>query len=367
MSRADVWCNKNVRIGDGKAKAVLQVLAFHSDNEGVCWPKQETIADEAEWSLSTVRRALKLLELHNIIQVKRKNIGRQKTVNLYVLNLHYSFDIPGNVLKELGEIKQVQQTPLKREQLDGPVLSGLEDSPIVKEVHWTASNENHAEPVQETALNQSAGSLHTSNRSTETALNRSTVNDKPPIEPPVSTTNNIIEEDGFVIPTQSQIKLDNTWRPNSYIFESLKFSFNIPLFFCQDTLFYFRIHHNGATKKQAAFEKMLASWIRKDWDDFNQLEVIEKPEPISPSWIPSDQALDILASDGISRDHAASLVPSFRLYWLDRGAARPSFGSLFVRFCKWERDNKPQPIHAGATAPNLTDRFARIADRSWAQ
>lgn len=361
------WANKCIRCGCPKAHAVLGILAEHADREGVCWPNQETIAYESEWSLSTVKRALALLEKHQIIKVRRKRVGLNKTKNLYVLNLGYSFDIPNNVIRELGEIKQVQQTPLNKYQLEGPVLSSLEDAENPEQVQQTPSTKNEVEQVQQTPLNGSSGPLRDSNRSTQTCLNRSTQTSEPSCNRQSTTNQNGSGQDEHFTPPKSSIAMDLDWRPNDYIFESLKFKFGIPRPFAEDVLLFFRLHHNGTSKKQSAFEKMAAAWIREDWDKCKSSYLIDdSPKLITEDWWPSDEVLQELERQGITQDYASNLVPAFRIYWLERGSARSSFGALFIQFCNWTRTD-PNPPNSPSIADRVTDRLRQLADRSWAQ
>lgn len=56
-------------------------------------------------------------------------------------------------------------------------------------------------------------------------------------------------------------------------------------------------------------------------------------------WRPGAEALDILVRDGVARDFADSMVEEFVLYWRERGEARPSWNSAFVRWVRrgWQQ------------------------------
>ena len=80
---------REVRIsgsGRGTAKSVLLMLASHTDNNGVAWPSQSTLARECEVSGETVRSAIMKLEREGFIRVEHgRRSGQRRIVNRYHL------------------------------------------------------------------------------------------------------------------------------------------------------------------------------------------------------------------------------------------------------------------------------------------
>jgi DNA-binding transcriptional ArsR family regulator len=57
------------RAGDGTAKAVLILLAFHADEAGECWPGRGRMVARLELSRNTIREAVNRLERAGLLQV----------------------------------------------------------------------------------------------------------------------------------------------------------------------------------------------------------------------------------------------------------------------------------------------------------
>ena len=64
--------------------------------------------------------------------------------------------------------------------------------------------------------------------------------------------------------------------------------------------------------------------------------------PIAADWFPGDAAYDILVGLGIPRPFAESCIPEFRLYWTERGDARPGWDASFVNSVKRSWDKRPR-------------------------
>jgi Helix-turn-helix domain len=85
--RAIKWVRKQ-RAGSQTAKAVLICLAHHADDNGFCWPSQDTIAAEIESSVDSVQRALKKVLIPSFVQrIKRKSSDGRRISDAYRLRL----------------------------------------------------------------------------------------------------------------------------------------------------------------------------------------------------------------------------------------------------------------------------------------
>lgn len=360
------WCYDKVITGDPIAKSVLSSLAENADDAGVCHPRQELTAIKTEYSLATVKRKIKFLEKEGVIKVYRKRTGRHKTENMYVLQIRFGFDIPKGIIQKVEQFKGVRQLLKEKNIPESPAFTSLEGHPDFEGVRVTPSTENEAESVSLTPLKGSEGHLQNLNSSLETPLKVSPVSYKPSEEPSDTTSNLNSGGETFLYPPQSVVTIDDLWRPNSYIAESLKFKFAIPEFFLADTLYFFILNYRGQSRRQAAFEKSFSSWVIKDWEKFkSEQKSTGAADPIDRDWFPDEQAFKMLADEGIARDEAVAEIPGFILYWLDRGEGRPSFGSLFVRHCRHQKSNGHMDHAAGSTSTEK--KIDQLTDRKWAE
>ena len=75
-------------VGSSTAKAVLLALAYYADEEGVCWPSQETLARDTEFTSRAVRTAIgKLQELGLISSEKRHRRDGSRASDMITLNV----------------------------------------------------------------------------------------------------------------------------------------------------------------------------------------------------------------------------------------------------------------------------------------
>lgn len=90
---APAWAAEQ-RVGDVGTKATLLVLANYSDERLSCYPGQETIADETEQSVRTVRRQLERLEALGLIKREKRYDDRGKrTSDRYFLQIDRSVNV----------------------------------------------------------------------------------------------------------------------------------------------------------------------------------------------------------------------------------------------------------------------------------
>ena len=85
--KARAWVQKSF-VGDGVAKAVLSALADYADQDGRCWPSQETLAADTEFSRRTIASKLAWLEFRGFIrriERRAKGSGRWKSDVLQIV------------------------------------------------------------------------------------------------------------------------------------------------------------------------------------------------------------------------------------------------------------------------------------------
>lgn len=87
-----------------------------------------------------------------------------------------------------------------------------------------------------------------------------------------------------------------------------------------------------------------------------------KSAPIAPDWQPSASALDVLATHGIDADFAMTCLPEFKLYWTERGDARPGWDASFVNSVKRSWEKRPMVDPATGRRPGQT-RVERMMEQ----
>lgn len=69
--QATAWAEKQ-KTGSPARKALLLVLGNYADEDGYCWPSQETLAEGCEQSVDSVHRNSKRLEAAGLITIEKK-------------------------------------------------------------------------------------------------------------------------------------------------------------------------------------------------------------------------------------------------------------------------------------------------------
>lgn len=64
--------------------------------------------------------------------------------------------------------------------------------------------------------------------------------------------------------------------------------------------------------------------------------------PMPTDWFPGETAYSVLIGLGIPRPFAEGCIPEFRLYWMERGDARPGWDASFVNSVKRSWDKRPR-------------------------
>jgi Helix-turn-helix domain len=73
--QATAWAERQTT-GSPARKVLLLILANYADEDGICWPSQETLAKGTEQSLDTVQRQLRKLAAIGLIAVAVRPQGR---------------------------------------------------------------------------------------------------------------------------------------------------------------------------------------------------------------------------------------------------------------------------------------------------
>lgn len=102
---------QSYKTGAPSTKAVLMALCSICNDDGVCWPSQQRIADDCELSLSTVKRSMADLETAGMLSRERRyREGGYRTSD--VICVHQEPEILG-VTMEREKISSVTMTNLR--------------------------------------------------------------------------------------------------------------------------------------------------------------------------------------------------------------------------------------------------------------
>ena len=86
MSNQAITWAISQRTGRSVIKFLLMAIANYCDDEGKCWPRQQTLADDTEMSLDSVQRHLKELErLGMLYRTPRRYDGGQRAPDYLIL------------------------------------------------------------------------------------------------------------------------------------------------------------------------------------------------------------------------------------------------------------------------------------------
>lgn len=91
---------------------VLLALADQANDEGFCWPTQETIAAKARCSVRSVKRAIDVLKRAELLHIEHRNSSEGRKSNVYHLNVgaEFSLGINQRANLALGLIEPVENS-----------------------------------------------------------------------------------------------------------------------------------------------------------------------------------------------------------------------------------------------------------------
>ncbi|HEY8568711.1 DnaT-like ssDNA-binding domain-containing protein [Microbulbifer sp.] len=133
------------------------------------------------------------------------------------------------------------------------------------------------------------------------------------------------------------------WQPSEHTWEQMRRLAINPSFAAEllPEFIYKWLERGGHS---ARWGELFIEYARVEWAYYCQgIEKNPVAKPISRSWQPSSDCLGHLLNQcEIDREFALGLVPEFRLYWREQGAARKSWDAVFVRHARyqWAERNK---------------------------
>jgi hypothetical protein len=149
------------------------------------------------------------------------------------------------------------------------------------------------------------------------------------------------------------------WSPSEDLLQLLGLNHNIPRQFALDQLEDFIFYWRERGEISHAWENKFRQHVLSRWRHQQQEEAERfaepKDGPISDSWQPSADALEIMLRTGVTRAFIDDAIPEFVLYWRERGETVKTLNSRFINHIRrqWARytsalshDTEPRRIPA---------------------
>lgn len=176
------------------------------------------------------------------------------------------------------------------------------------------------------------------------------------------------KQDTPFIEKAKPVAMSRDWQPSEHTWEQLRRLAINPAFAAEllPEFIYKWLERGGHS---ARWGELFIEYAREEWAYYCQgIEKNPVAKPITRNWQPGVDCLSHLVNQcEIDRDFALSLVPEFRIYWRDQGAARKSWDAVFVRHARhqWAERNKLAIGHAYGKPQNTSDSTnQRTRDRS---
>ena len=124
--------------------------------------------------------------------------------------------------------------------------------------------------------------------------------------------------------------IENTWMPEKEVFDQIT-EYGIPEDFANLQIEDFKKLSEERNQKDKNWGVKFLRFVIKKW---RHQEVEEnkkkKMKPMEKTWLPSDDALEILIKSGINEDFINKEVPEFILYWTERKEESDIWNSKFI-------------------------------------
>lgn len=107
---------RGIKTGSATVKSVLLAIANYADEEGVCWPSQDQLADDTELSRHSIMRALDQLEEMDLISRERRHRkDGSRSSDLIVLDL-------SRTEQRCSQQRSTQQQPKSHSATAEPII-----------------------------------------------------------------------------------------------------------------------------------------------------------------------------------------------------------------------------------------------------
>jgi hypothetical protein len=124
--------------------------------------------------------------------------------------------------------------------------------------------------------------------------------------------------------------IENTWMPEKEVFDQIT-EYGIPEDFANLHIDDFKKLNEERNQKDKNWGVKFLRFVIKKW---RHQEVEEnkkkKMKPMEKTWLPDDDALEILIKSGINEDFIDKEIPEFILYWTERKEESDIWNSKFI-------------------------------------
>ena len=124
--------------------------------------------------------------------------------------------------------------------------------------------------------------------------------------------------------------IENTWMPEKEVFDQIT-EYGIPEDFANLQIDDFKKLNEERNQKDKNWGVKFLRFVIKKW---RHQEVEEnkkkKMKPMEKTWLPDDDALEILIKSGINEDFIDKEIPEFILYWTERKEESDIWNSKFI-------------------------------------
>lgn len=148
MSYSAMAWARGIKTGSATVKAVLLAISNYADEEGVCWPSQDQLAEDTELSRHSIMRAIdQLEELGLVMRERRHRRDGSRSSDLIML------DLSRTVLRST-EQRSTQQQPKSHGATAEPIIE-----PSIPSSHAREANPKSTERLAFDAYNDLAAEL----------------------------------------------------------------------------------------------------------------------------------------------------------------------------------------------------------------
>ena len=158
-------------------------------------------------------------------------------------------------------------------------------------------------------------------------------------------------------------QLDIDWRPRNEVYALLS-QYGVPRDFAEELVPEFVLYWNERGTERHSWGNRFFTHALGAWRKQQASTAVARPQTaMSEAWRPSNAALHILQTRGVSGDLIAQELATFILYWRDRGDVCSTWDSRFIGHVLRAWDNQRKQAPAATQARSLVED---LTDRSWA-
>lgn len=315
-------------------KVILLAMGERADDNGMCHPSQQDLANKTCIPLRSLKRKMAQLKDLDVITVMTKQVSKNLRRNQYRLHLEYSFD-----LLPVREKDGANLAPLSEEveSEDGATVTPLNSANLApSSEQWCHSSGTYNGATQVAHKPSSNHQYSNSNNTTADAVS-----------------------DVFTISdARKRFAMTSSWKPSAHVFEQLE-QHGVSPDLAASWLPEFTIYHCETVDRQGAFD---AKFLKNCLHRFRTTQ--SEPKTLPRDWYPAQQTIALLRGSGVDVNFICSAADSFALYWTERGEARHAWEAMFVAHCNslWAK----RQANSITTITDSESLARKLTDRSWA-